>query len=76
LSPALQLFLSRDGTSRIRKGFEVDQFIRVVLPYKVAAATYAVLPKTPAQFVCDSDVQDRVSLVREDVDEIILMPHR
>jgi hypothetical protein len=42
----------------------VDRFIRVVLPCKVAAATYAVLPETPSQVVCDSDVQDRVSLVR------------
>jgi len=34
-----------------------------------------VFPKTPSQIVCDPNVHDRVSLVREDVNEIILMAH-
>jgi len=54
----------------------MDQFVGVVLPCEVAAPTRAVLPKTPSQIVCYSDVQHRMSLVREDVDEIILMAHR
>ena len=53
----------------------MDQLVRIVLSREVAAPTRAVLPKTPLQIVCDTDVEDGVPPICEDVNEIILMCH-
>jgi hypothetical protein len=48
----------------------------IVLPREVMTAANQVLRKASFQAVRDSDIQARVSLIREDVNKIALMRHR
>jgi hypothetical protein len=73
--PAFQLFLASDRSAWIPKRLEINQLVSIVLTREVMTTAATVLRMAPLQTVCNSNVQNGVPLISQNINKVALMAH-